>query len=174
MPGRRPGLSECCDVSLTATFAVGTCATSEIISLIRLHVPALMSLNEARLLNHSSTRFNDKQKVFYRNSFVNRYIFPDGELTGTAKVMMAMTGENWEVFHEENLRHHYAKTLHAWRMTLEDHWDEAVTEVGERKSRVWRLYMAVSEFGFARNVIQLHQFLGVNTTDEGVSRPYCT
>ncbi len=121
------------------------------------------------MLNHSSTRFNDKQKVFYHNSFVNRYICPDGELTGTAKVMVAMTGENWEVFHEENLRHHYAKTLHAWRMNLEDHWDEAVTEVGERKSRVWRLYMAVSEFGFAMNVTQLHQFLGVNTTDEGVS-----
>lgn len=123
----------------------------------------------ARLLNHSITRFNDKQKVYYNNSFVNRYIFPDGELTGPAKVMMAMTGENWEVFHEENLRHHYAKTLNAWRMNLEAHWDEAVAEVGERKSRVWRLYMAVSQFGFERNVIQLHQFLGVNTTDRGVS-----
>ena len=43
------------------------------------------------MLNHSITRFNDKQKVRYRNSFVNRYIFPDGELTGPAKVMMAAT-----------------------------------------------------------------------------------
>lgn len=124
---------------------------------------------EGRLLNHSITRFNDKQKVFYRNSFINRYIFPDGELTGPAKVMMAMTGENWEVQHEENIRIHYAKTLHCWRMNLEEHWDECVAEVGERKARVWRLYMAVSEFGFRHNVIQLHQFLGTNTTPEGVS-----
>ena len=124
---------------------------------------------EARLLNHSITRFNDKQRVIYHNSFVNRYIFPDGELTGPARVMMAMTGEGWEVRHEENIREHYAKTLHAWRSNLEANWDAAVAEVGERKARVWRLYMAVSEFGFLRNIIQLHQFLGVNTTEEGVS-----
>ena len=78
------------------------------------------------MLNHSITRFNDKQKVRYRNSFVNRYIFPDGELTGPAKVMMAATGENWEVQREENIRVHYAKTLHCWRMNLEDNWDAAV------------------------------------------------
>jgi len=124
---------------------------------------------EGRMLNHSITRFNDKQKVRYRNSFVNRYVFPDGELTGPAKVMMAATNENWEVQHEENIRVHYAKTLHCWRMNLEDNWDAAVAEVGERKARVWRLYMAASEFGFAHNIIQLHQFLLTNTTEDGVS-----
>lgn len=126
---------------------------------------------EGRLLNHSITRFNDKQKVYYRNSFVNRYIFPDGELTGPAKIMMAMTGEGWEVQHEENIRVHYAKTLNAWRMNLEDNWDAAVGEVGERKARVWRLYMAASEFGFATNIIQLHQFLGTNTIDGANGMP---
>lgn len=123
----------------------------------------------ARLLNHSITRFNDKQKVYYRNSFVNRYIFPDGELTGPAKIVTAMTGENWEMRHEENIREHYAKTLNAWRMNLEANWDACVDEVGERKARVWRLYMAASEFGFAHNIIQLHQFLATNTSEAGVS-----
>ena len=123
----------------------------------------------ARLLNHSITRFNDSGKVFHRNSFINRYIFPDGEMTGPATIMKAMTGQDWEVVHEENLRLHYAKTLHAWRANLENSWDDAVRDVGERKARVWRLYMAVSEFGFQRNVIQLHQFLGVKTTAEGKS-----
>ena len=122
-----------------------------------------------RLLNHSITRFNDKQKVFYRNSFINRYIFPDGELTGPAKIVTAMTGENWELQHEENIRIHYAKTLNAWRMNLEDNWDAAVAEVGERKARVWRLYMAAAEYGFKYNVIELHQFLGTNTPASGVS-----
>lgn len=122
---------------------------------------------EGRLLNHSITRFNDKQKVTHRNSFVNRYIFPDGELTGPGRIMVAMTGENWEVAHEENLRMHYALTLNAWRANLEDHWDASVAEVGERKARVWRLYLAAAEFGFRRNIIQLHQFLAVNTTAAG-------
>lgn len=123
---------------------------------------------EGRLLNHSITRFDDEHQVHIRG-FINRYIFPDGELTGPSKVMKAMTGQGWEVFHEENLRLHYALTLHAWRENLEAHWDEAVAEVGERKARVWRMYMAVSEFGFERNFIELHQFLGVNTTSKGES-----
>ncbi len=126
---------------------------------------------EGRLLNHSITRFNDNQKVCYRNSFVNRYIFPDGELTGPAKIATALTNEGWELQHEENIRVHYAKTLHCWRMNLEENWDAAVAEVGERKARVWRLYMAASEFGFDRNIIQLHQFLGTNTVGGKAGMP---
>ncbi len=118
---------------------------------------------EGRLHNHSITRFDDNQKVRYRNSFINRYIFPDGELTGPAKIATALTNEGWELQHEENIRVHYVKTLQCWRMNLEENWDAAVAEVGERKARVWRLYMAASEFGFDRNIIQLHQFLGTNT-----------
>ncbi len=128
-------------------------------------------LPEGRLLNHSITRFNDKQRVWYRNSFVNRYIFPDGEITGPAKIVTALTGENWELQHEENIRVHYAKTLHCWRMNLEENWDAAVAEVGERKARVWRLYMAASEFGFTHNIIQLHQFLATNTVDGRTDMP---
>lgn len=122
---------------------------------------------DARLLNHSITRFNDKQKVTHPDGFINRYIFPDGEMTGPGRVMMAMTGENWEVVHEENLRMHYALTLNRWRANLADNWEACVAEVGERKALVWRLYLAVSEFGFRRNIIQLHQFLGVNTDSDG-------
>lgn len=122
---------------------------------------------DARLVNHSITRLNDKQKVTHPHGFVNRYIFPDGEMTGPGRVMMAMTGENWEVVHEENLRMHYALTLNGWRTNLENNWDACAAEVGQRKALVWRLYLAVSEFGFRRNIIQLHQFLGVNTESDG-------
>lgn len=121
----------------------------------------------ARLVNHSITRFNDKEKVTHRRSFINRYIFPDGEMTGPGRIMTAMTGENWEVVHEENLRMHYAMTLKCWRANLDENWDECVAEVGHRKALVWRLYMAAAEFGFRRNIIQLHQFLGVNTAADG-------
>lgn len=121
----------------------------------------------ARMLNHSITRPNDLVKVSYRNSFVNRYIFPDGELTGPAKIVSGATAAGWEMQHEENLRRHYALTLNAWSRNLADNWDEAVAEVGERKARIWKLYLAASEFGFISNRIQLHQFLLTNTTSEG-------
>ena len=77
----------------------------------------------------------------------------------------------FEVRHEENLREHYAKTLADWCANLDDHWDEAVEEVGEGTARVWRLYMAGCIVGFERNKVQLHQVLGVKL-DERAS-PAC-
>src|SRR5262245_40673896 len=52
-------------------------------------------------------------------------------------------------------------TLAGWCANLDAHWDEAVAEVGEGTARVWRLYMAGSRLGFERNVVALHQILGV-------------
>ena len=79
----------------------------------------------------------------------------------------AMEHERLEGQHEENLRVHYAMTLDAWLANLESHWDEAVAEVGLRKARVWRLYLAASRWGFAHNVIQLHQVLATRTAPDG-------
>ena len=92
--------------------------------------------------------------------FINRYVFPDGELEGPGHLMTAMNDTGFEVRHEENLREHYALTLADWCANLEAHWDEAVAEVGPGTARVWRLYMAASRLGFERNQIQLHQMLG--------------
>ncbi len=72
-----------------------------------------------------------------------------------------------EVRHEENLREHYAMTLREWGANLERGWEEAVREVGERRARVWRLYMAASRVGFDTNRIELHQVLGVRATSDG-------
>ncbi len=76
-------------------------------------------------------------------------------------LVSAMNDNGFEVRHEENLREHYALTLAGWCRNLEEHWDEAVAEVGLQRARVWRLYMAACQLGFERNVVQLHQVLGV-------------
>ena len=86
-------------------------------------------------------------------------MFPDGELTGSGKIITEAQDAGLEVHHEENLRVHYAKTLAGWCANLEEHWDECVAEVGEGTARVWGLYMAGSRMGFERNEIQLHQVL---------------
>jgi cyclopropane-fatty-acyl-phospholipid synthase len=115
----------------------------------------------ARLLNHCITRPNNLEPAVRENYFINRYIFPDGELEGPGHLMSVMHDAGFEVRHEENLREHYAMTLAAWSANLTKHWDESVGEVGERKARIWRLYLAGSRWGFDRNNIQLHQMLGV-------------
>ena len=103
----------------------------------------------------------------YKNGFINRYIFPDGELVPVGRIIDAVEDQGFEVRHEENLREHYALTLMHWSRNLDDHWDEAVTEVGTGKARVWRLYLAASRMGFARDMIQLHQVLAVNPDEHG-------
>jgi cyclopropane-fatty-acyl-phospholipid synthase len=122
----------------------------------------------ARLLNHCITRPNNLDKAYHERGFINRYVFPDGELVGVGHLISVMHDVGFDVRHEENLRDHYAKTLGAWCANLDDHWDEAVAEVGQAKARVWRLYMAGSRLGFERNWIQLHQVLAGKPDTRGV------
>ncbi len=124
---------------------------------------------EGRLLNHCITRPDNTEPAVRQRGFINRYVFPDGELEGPGYLISLMHDTGFEVRHEENLREHYAKTLAAWGDNLDAHWKEAVAEVGEGTARVWRLYMAGSRLGFDRNHIQLHQVLGVKLTESGVS-----
>jgi cyclopropane-fatty-acyl-phospholipid synthase len=122
-----------------------------------------------RLLNHCITRPDNTEPPIRKNGFINRYVFPDGELEGPGHLISLMHDAGFEVRHEENLREHYAKTLAAWCANLDAHWNEAVKEVGQGTARVWRLYMAGSRLGFDRNHIELHQVLCVRLTADGNS-----
>jgi cyclopropane-fatty-acyl-phospholipid synthase len=114
-----------------------------------------------RLLNHCITRPDNSEPARRAGGFINRYVFPDGELEGPGYLVSLMNDTGFEIRHEENLREHYALTLAGWCANLDEHWEEAVAEVGQGTARVWRLYMAGSRLGFERNVVQLHQILGV-------------
>jgi cyclopropane-fatty-acyl-phospholipid synthase len=124
---------------------------------------------EGRLLNHCITRPDNLAPARVTDGFIYRYVFPDGELEGPGYLVSHMHDAGFEVRHSENLREHYAKTLAGWCANLDEHWDEAVAEVGEGTARVWRLYMAGSRLGFERNQIQLHQILGVKLGPDGSS-----
>jgi cyclopropane-fatty-acyl-phospholipid synthase len=110
------------------------------------------------LLNHCITRNNNKSD-FRASSFTDRYVFPDGELTGSGRILSAVQDVGFEVLHAENFRHHYAMTLRDWCRNLVANWDEAVTEVGLATAKVWGLYMAASRVAFEQNNIQLHHVL---------------
>ena len=120
---------------------------------------------EGRLLNHCITRPHNRRQA--TGPFLDRYVFPDGELTGSGRIITDAQDVGLEVMHEENLRQHYALTLAGWCRNLRENWDECVAEVGEGTARVWGLYMAGSRLAFERNEIQLHQVLATRTTDAG-------
>ncbi|HQR25556.1 MAG TPA: class I SAM-dependent methyltransferase [Nocardioides sp.] len=120
---------------------------------------------EGRLLNHCITRSHNKTQE--TGPFIDRYVFPDGELTGSGRIITAAQDAGLEVMHEENLRRHYALTLAGWCRNLVEHWDECVAEVGEGTARVWGLYMAGSRVSFEHNTIQLHHVLAARTDEHG-------
>jgi cyclopropane-fatty-acyl-phospholipid synthase len=122
-----------------------------------------------RLLNHCITRPDNRGPARVTEGFIYRYVFPDGELEGPGYLVAQMHDAGFEVRHSENLREHYALTLAAWCANLDEHWQEAVADVGDATARVWRLYMAGSRVGFERNQIQLHQILGVKLAANGRS-----
>jgi cyclopropane-fatty-acyl-phospholipid synthase len=121
---------------------------------------------QGRLLNHCITRPTTTEDTHIKG-FIDRYVFPDGELEGVGAIISAMQDNGFEVRHEENLREHYARTLHGWCDNLDAHWEDAVREVGIGRAKVWALYMAGSRLGFERHTIELHQVLGVTVDEAG-------
>jgi cyclopropane-fatty-acyl-phospholipid synthase len=118
-----------------------------------------------RLLNHCITR--PVNRTTDTGHFIDRYIFPDGELTGSGRIITTMQDVGLEVRHEENLREHYALTLKAWSANLVAHWDDCVREVGIGTAKVWGIYLAGSRRGFEHNELQLHQVLAVKPEANG-------
>lgn len=117
------------------------------------------------LLNHCITL--PTNTTFKGDAFTDRYVFPDGEITGSGRIITEIQQTGFEVLHEEDFRHHYALTLRQWSQNLVTHWDEAVAEVGLGRAKVWGLYMAASVLGFERNLFQIHQVLASNVDGQG-------
>lgn len=99
--------------------------------------------------------------------FINRYIFPGGELMHVSRVLHDLAASGLEMVDTENLRPHYARTLWAWSDTLESRLGEAQAilqaqydeEKAAKALRAYRLYLAGSAMGFEHGWIALHQML---------------
>ena len=103
--------------------------------------------------------------------FVDEYVFPGGELVHLSTVIGEMASQGIEVWDAESLRPHYAKTLWEWVKRLEGASDRAQELVGEKRYRIWKIYMAGSAHAFDRGWISIFQILGVKPFDTGVT-PY--
>jgi cyclopropane-fatty-acyl-phospholipid synthase len=111
-----------------------------------------------RLLNHAIS-WNSGTSVWNPDTFIARYVFPDGELLGLGEMVGLLESHDLEVLDVEALRQHYALTLRAWVQLLEDNWDAAVAASSEGRARVWRLYMAASALTFEAGDMGVNQVL---------------
>ncbi|WP_431044027.1 class I SAM-dependent methyltransferase [Streptomyces sp. P1-3] len=123
-----------------------------------------------RLLNHQIARRPEPDEEAYRvDAFIDRYVFPDGELAPVGRTVGQLEEAGFEVRDVEAIREHYALTLRRWVANLEANWVAAVRATSPGRARVWRLYMAASAVSFERNRIGVDQVLAVRTPDSGVS-----
>jgi cyclopropane-fatty-acyl-phospholipid synthase len=123
------------------------------------------------VLNHGITsgRLDYRQLGAGMGDFIEKYIFPGGELLHVTHVLRETAAAGLEMVDTENLRPHYARTLWAWSDALESQLDKArevLQRAGgrqganaERILRAYRLYLAGSAMSFEQGWIALHQML---------------
>ena len=99
------------------------------------------------------------RRIWQRDQFIQRYVFPDGRLVPTVDIIGSAEAQGFELRDVESLREHYVETLRQWVRRLELRHAEAKTIVGDATYRVWRLYMAAAAHGFNTGRIGIIQSL---------------
>ena len=121
------------------------------------------------VMNHGITsRFTDGRPVGRgAGEFIDRYVFPQGELPHLVTISKAISEAGLEIVDVESLRLHYARTLQLWSQGLERQLQAAAQWVPEKSLRIWRLYLAGCAYGFQHGWMNLHQILAVKPRDDG-------
>ena len=129
------------------------------------HMQALLKPG-GLILNHGITAATPDNPMIGNGmgDFIERYIFPGGELCHIGHVLTHMTNGGIEALDVENLRPHYARTLWAWSDSLEAQLDAAALvlpgERGQRAIKAYRVYLAGCALAFEQGWVSLHQIVG--------------
>ncbi|ASC74193.1 Sarcosine/dimethylglycine N-methyltransferase [Halomicronema hongdechloris C2206] len=116
-------------------------------------------------LNHGITATREWDGSSIGERFINRYIFPNGELTRLSTTLTAAEDNGWEVVDVDGWRPHYAKTLRHWAANLERVLERATDLVGDRETLFWRIYLIGSALAFENNDMGIYQALLRPQTD---------
>lgn len=95
--------------------------------------------------------------------FMERYVFPHGEVPHISLALKEMCAAGLEPMDVENLRRHYALTLTHWTERFEAAEERIKAITGEKRWRIWRVYLAGCAYGFAHHWLAVHQILAVKT-----------
>jgi cyclopropane-fatty-acyl-phospholipid synthase len=116
------------------------------------------------LMNHGITAGGTENAQLGNGlgDFIERYIFPGGELLHVSHVLKVMAESGLEMVDTENLRPHYARTLWAWSDNLESRLAHAREVVNDKVLRAYRLYLAGCAMAFEHGWIALHQMLATH------------
>jgi cyclopropane-fatty-acyl-phospholipid synthase len=129
-----------------------------------------------RFLNHGIATAEWRRRLAsdrrQNAQFVERYVFPDGELVPVERAISVARDEvGFELLDVQLLRPHYALTLRAWVERLEPSWPAAVAAAGAEVTRTWRLYMSGARLGFERGDLDVAQLLLARPLADGSPAP---
>jgi cyclopropane-fatty-acyl-phospholipid synthase len=110
-------------------------------------------------LNHGIAEQSDGRTGGKVTGFMDRYVFPDGEVVAIGDGLAIAERAGFEVRDVENLREHYARTARDWVGNLEHNRASAIVATSEATYRIWRLYLAGSSQGFSIGRMGLFQSL---------------
>ena len=125
------------------------------------------------LLNHGITAGGTRNHQLGAGlgDFMERYVFPGGELMHVSHVLEVTAESGLEAVDVESLRPHYGRTLWAWSDGLEAQLEAARAVTSETVVRAYRLYLAGSALAFERAWLSLHQMLCARRTGDPASGP---
>ena len=112
-------------------------------------------------MNHgiTTTDPDNGETPYGGGEFIARYVFPHGELAHIGTVLRAMQQGNLEAYDVENLRRHYARTLAIWTDNFEARADRIKELAGEKRFRIWNVYLAGCAYAFDQDLISLYQIV---------------
>ncbi len=111
------------------------------------------------MLNHGIAHDQEGWGQELSSRFINRFVFPDGELDTISRVQCVVERCGFEINDLENLRPHYALTLRHWVQRLENGHEQALRHVSESTWRIWRMFMAASALEFESGQLGVYQIL---------------
>ena len=119
------------------------------------------------VMNHGITSVDPESRSvgLGAGDFVEKYVFPHGELPHASLALREMSAAGLEVMDIETLRLHYAKTLWHWSERLEANLERAREYAGDKRLRIWRAYLAGCAHAFSQRWVSIHQMLAVKTSD---------
>lgn len=115
--------------------------------------------NNGIFLNHGITVKKDTKLSKHEGEFIEKYIFPGGELKNIGYIIDIMEDIKFDIVDVECLRQHYYKTLRCWTTNLEANKQEAIRLTNEGIYRTWLLYMIGCAINFEQDCISVYQVL---------------
>jgi cyclopropane-fatty-acyl-phospholipid synthase len=125
-------------------------------------------------MNHgiTTTDANNGETPYGGGEFIEKYVFPHGELEHIGTVLKAMQEGGLEAFDIENLRRHYAKTCSIWADNFEANAGLIRKMVDDRRFRIWRVYLAGCAYAFAQDWVSLFQVVCTKANSDASTLPW--